>query len=90
MLVKILGTVDLIFGGILIFRDFLILSNQILLICAILLFIKSSFGMLKDFASWTDFVGGIIFLLLMVINLPPIICFIVAILLIQKGIFSLL
>jgi len=88
MLVKILGAVDLILGGILILKSLLNLSNYILLFCAIALLIKSFLGMLKNFASWIDFIGGVVFLLSIFLNLPTMICFIIGILIIQKGIFS--
>ena len=87
MLVKILGGIDLIAGIMLLFSG-LGFPTQVLLFFGIVLIIKSSFGMLKDFASWVDFLGGVTFLLLMIINIPFFIGLIVGILLIQKGGFS--
>ena len=71
MLVKILGAVDVIASAIFLF---VILGfsfpTSILLIFGIILLAKSSLGMLMDFASWIDFLGGIFLLLLIVINIP--------------------
>jgi len=60
------------------------------LVLGIILLIKSSIGFLKDFASWVDFLAGIVFLMSIIINIPIFIGIILGILLIQKGVFSFL
>ncbi len=90
MLVKILGSMDIIIGIILIFEKNLNLSTKLLLIFGIILLLKCSLGLLKDFASWIDFLSGLVFILLIIISIPWFITFILGILLIQKGVFSFL
>ena len=90
MLVKILGVIDLISGILLFFGAGMKISNFILIIFGIILIIKSSLGMWQDFASWIDLLGGVIFLVMVVISLPWIIILIIGILLLQKGVFSFL
>lgn len=90
MLVKILGTIDVISGLILIFSIMTYIPDKIFLILGLILIVKSSLGMLKDFASWVDLLTGIIFLLLMIVSIPQFVIFIFAFLIVQKGIFSFL
>jgi len=90
MLVKILGIIDLIAGLILIISISSSISQSILIFFGFILLIKSSFGLLKDFASWIDLVIGLIFLISIVISLPTILIVIIAILIVQKGIASFL
>ena len=87
MLVKILGGIDFISGLILIIGAKFI-PYQILIFFGIILLIKALIGLLRDFASWIDFSAGVIFILLIFFPVHWIICLIVGILLIQKGIFS--
>jgi len=89
MLIKVLGLIDLIVGGILIF-GMEIIPNSILIIFGIILLAKSSLGLLKDFASWIDFLGGTILLLSTIISIPFIFSAIIGLLIIQKGMFSFL
>ena len=88
MLIKLLGLVDLIAGLILIFEGQISLPSKVFLFFGMVLLLKSSLGMLRDFASWIDFLGGISFLLIAIINVPETIRIIIGILLIQKGLFS--
>ncbi|MBS3076406.1 hypothetical protein J4481_01555 [Candidatus Pacearchaeota archaeon] len=88
MLVKILGLVDLIAGLILIFQSEINLPLKVALFFGMVLLLKSSLGMLKDFGSWIDFLGGILFLSSVLFSTPSIIGIIIGLLLIQKGIFS--
>jgi len=88
MLVKILGGIDLLFGGILIFGLFTSFPAWGLFVCGGILFSKSCFGMLKDFPSWIDFLGGLLFILSTVISFPEIVYLLGGISIIQKGIFS--
>ena len=91
MLLKILGAIDLIFGLVLILLGIgIVFPKAILIVGGIILLIKSSFGFLKDFASWIDFAGGIIFILLMFIEIPEIIVIIVGLFVAQKGVSSFL
>ncbi|HDZ60654.1 MAG TPA: hypothetical protein ENH46_03020 [Candidatus Pacearchaeota archaeon] len=88
MLLKAFGIIDIIAGLILILRASL--SSKVFLILGIILLAKASLGLLKDFASWVDFISGGIFILLTVVSIPSIIGIIVGILIIQKGLFSFL
>jgi hypothetical protein len=90
MLVKILGAIDFIGGLILIFISGLVLPSQVLIFFGILFLIKSSLGFWRDFASWTDLLSGIIFILLTFFPVYWVICLVLGILLVQKGIFSFL
>ena len=90
MLVKILGTIDIISGLIFILLSFwLNIPKLILIIFGVLLLIKSSFGFFKDIGSWIDILSGIALIISIFFSLGWI-NFIFAILMFQKGIFSLL
>ena len=88
MLVKTLGAIDLIVGLIILFLTSLNLPNQMLLFFGVLIFTKSSIGMLRDFGSWIDFSAGFILFLSMLITIPATISVIFGVLVFQKGIFS--
>ena len=88
MLVKILGAIDVLAGVILIFNLTNHFSQQALLILGIIFLAKSCLGLLKDFASWIDFLTGIFFLLSIIITFPLAISIIIGILILQKGAFS--
>jgi hypothetical protein len=90
MLIKFLGAIDFISGLILIFGSGIKLPTTLLMILGIILFIKASMGMLKDFASWIDLIAGIIFIASIFFVVPGIIGVISGILMLQKGIFSFL
>tara|TARA_B100001964_G_C14237342_1_gene603137 strand:- start:1951 stop:2325 length:375 start_codon:yes stop_codon:yes gene_type:complete len=90
MLLKVLGIFDIVAGLILILDKSLVFSDQILITFGIILLAKSSLGLLKNLASWIDFLAGVILLLSIIINIPIAINFILGVLIIQKGIFSLL
>lgn len=90
MLVKLLGGIDLISGLILIFGANKELPTVLLLILGIILLTKTVIGGLRDFASWIDIFAGIIFILSIFFPVYWIICVIAGILLIQKGIFSVI
>lgn len=90
MLIKILGAIDFIAGLILIFGAGAKLPYLILMPFGVILLLKSTFGLLKDFASWIDFLCGINFILLILLPIPKVISIILGILLVQKGIFSFL
>ena len=89
MLVKILGGIDFICGIILIF-GIKYMPVYILVPLGIILIIKSGLGLLKDFTSWIDFLSGVCFILSIFFSVPTIICIIIGILILQKGIFSFL
>ena len=91
MLLKILGAIDLISGLILVLLGTgIVFPGKLLLFLGMLLLIKSSFGLPKDFASWIDFVGGLIFLISNLFEVPGVISIIVGLFIAQKGIFSFL
>lgn len=93
MLVKALGIIDVLAGLILLFGTGLVglkVSSTFLLVLGIILMAKSLLGLLKDFASWIDFVCGGVLILASLFTLPVIICTICAAFILQKGIFSFL
>lgn len=91
MLLKLFGAFDVITGIILIILGFGIkINHNVLWVLAIILFLKSGMGLLKDFASWIDFSCGILILLSLSFNIPLLFFWILAILIAQKGIFSFL
>lgn len=88
MLVKILGLIDLVIGIIFVFGIIEYLPNSALAILGLILLAKSSLGMLKDFASWVDFIGGLVFFISIIISVHPIVSLIIGLCILQKGIFS--
>ncbi|MAG10942.1 hypothetical protein CMI44_01365 [Candidatus Pacearchaeota archaeon] len=89
MLVKILGVIDAIVSIIFLLAILgFSLSPSIYIIFGVILLAKSSLGMLKDFASWIDFLGGIFLLLLITINIPKFMLIAMGIMIIQKAFFS--
>ena len=90
MLVKLLGGIDLVSGLILILGINKSLPLPILLIPGIILLIKAVMGGLRDFASWIDVFAGAIFILSIFLPVYWIISVIAGVLLIQKGIFSII
>ena len=88
MLIKILGAIDVIVGLIFLFGMGLGLPTKLILSMGMILLLKSSLGMLKDFGGWIDFLSGIVLMLSILFVIPTFILFILGILLIQKGIFS--
>ena len=88
MLVKTLGAIDLIVGLIILFLTSLNLPNQMLLFFGVLIFTKSSIGMLRDFGSWIDFSAGIILGIAILVNIPLFLSLVVGFLVLQKGVFS--
>ncbi len=90
MLIKIFGAID-IFASLLMMLSLGVDANyKLLLFFGIILMIKSGFGMLKDFASWIDFLCGGILILMIFLDVYSFIVIILAILLLQKGAFSFL
>ena len=90
MLIKILGGIDVLLGIFLMFVNNLNFPKTILFLFGIILLVKGSLGLFKNFASWIDGIGGLIFILSIVISFPVWICVILGLLLFQKGIFSFL
>jgi len=89
MLVKILGVVDALSGLVfLIMALGVSFSSTLYVILGIILLAKSALGMLKDFASWIDFLGGLILLLSITITLPKFIIIVMGVLVCQKAFFS--
>jgi len=90
MLVKILGIIDIILGIFLILASGIDANTKLLIFFGAILITKSSFGMLQDFGSWVDILCGAAFILLIFITIPKLIIIVLAVLLIQKGFFSLI
>ena len=89
MLLKILGSIDVISGLILIFLGAGInIQKEILIVLGIILLVKCLFGMLKDIGSWIDFIAAIVLIINFFFSLPGIISIIVGLVIIQKGVFS--
>jgi len=86
MLIKILSAIDVIGGCILLFSGNFDFAN-LFIILGIIFLIKSSIGMWQDFGSWIDLTSGILFFILIFLNLE-IAGIVLGILLIQKGIFG--
>jgi len=90
MLVKILGGIDLLAGLILFLSILTEIPFQILIFLGVVLLIKSGINLLRDFASWIDFLTGIVLILVGFFVVPLPIKVIFAFLIIQKGISSFL
>ena len=91
MLLKILGAIDLISGLILILLGSgTIFPGKVLVLLGMLLLLKSSLGFLKSFASWVDFIAGLILLISNFFEVPGIIAILAGLFVAQKGIFSFL
>jgi len=88
MLVKILGILDLISGLVLIFGLYKFLPNFFIILLGVLVLLKSSLGMFKDFAGWIDFFAGVILFLTISGQVPWFACFIGGILVLQKAVVS--
>ena len=88
-MLKVLGAIDFVAGLILIFMGSGVSSpHAVLIFFAVVLLLKSLLGMLRDFASWIDFLSGAFFWLSVLITIPGIILIVLGILECQKGIFS--
>jgi len=90
MWVRVLGTIDILAGAILIFGTGVNLSKIVFLIFGVILLVKSFLGLPKDFASWIDIFCGIILLLSVFFSLPVWVGIVFGLLILQKGIFSFL
>jgi len=88
MLIYLLGAIDILATLILLFGRILHLDYYFFIFFAILLLAKSLMGLLKDFASWIDFVGGILLILSIPFGLPLAVRIIISLFLVQKAIFS--
>lgn len=88
MLIKCLGMFDLIAGVILLLD--LHIFWRLFFVLGMILILKSSLGMLKDFASWIDFLSGLVLLGSIFLKIAPVIKIILGIAIIQKGLFSLI
>jgi len=91
MLLKILGAVDVLAGLVLIITAIGIkIPQNILMFFGIFLLIKSSLGLWKDFASWTDALCGAVILISISSKIPLFVLMFLAVIIGQKGIFSFL
>ena len=90
MLVKILGLIDLLAGGILALSILTAIPQYILIVSGIVILIKSFIGFPKDFAGWIDFLTGAILILTAFIAVPLFIKIILVVLVVQKGVVSFL
>jgi len=86
---KILGIIDIIAGIIFVFGLQQYLFHWILILGGIVFLIKSTVGMYKDFASWVDLSGGLIFFLAIFVSVPSWVSLALGIFIGQKGIYSL-
>jgi len=94
MLVKILGGADVVVGvTIILLGAGIDVPWNILLAFAIFLLFKAGMGYISDvtdIASWIDFIGFLVLLISILINIPGIISIIIGFLILQKGILSFL
>lgn len=90
MLVKILGIFDILAAFVLLALSFgLGIPSKIIIIFIVILFLKGAFILTKSIASIFDIFAAIILILALSYTLPRPLLFIPAILLLQKGLFSL-
>ncbi len=90
MLIKILGVIDFLAGLLLIFGMGFKFPTILLNFIGGILILKSLIGFLSSFASWIDFLCGIVICTASLFLLPVWIYFPLGILLLQKGFFSFL
>lgn len=91
MLVKILGTIDVICAIVLLSAVFGINPlTPILLGCAVLLFLKGLFILQGDLLSIIDIIASLIFVITIFFTLPTILLWVPSFLLLAKGIVSFL
>ncbi|MBU3907380.1 MAG: hypothetical protein KKA64_03980 [Nanoarchaeota archaeon] len=91
MLLKALGTIDLLSGLILILLGAGVnIPNNFLITGGAILFVKSGLGFWQDIGSLIDVVGGLVLLLSAWITFPGMISIIAGLIIAQKGIFSFL
>jgi len=90
MLVKALGIIDIISALILLVGSKELIGPQILFLFGVILILKSSLGMWKDFFSWVDLLAGVVLLLEILTPVTPIVKIIFALILLYKGAVSFL
>ena len=91
MLVKILGGIDVLASLVLLALSFgLGVPEKIIIVFALLLFLKGLFILTKSIASAFDLIAFIVLITTLFVILPQWIYLITAFLILQKGIFSFL
>ena len=91
MLVKILGILDILAAFLIFALSFgLNIPHGIIIVFIVILLAKGAFILTKSIASAFDILAGVILILALFFTLPQIIFFIPGILVLQKGILSLL
>jgi hypothetical protein len=91
MLLKILGGIDVISGLILVILSLNInIYEPIIIFLGVVLLAKSLIGLFKDFASWTDFISGVVLLSSSSFEIPSFVMIILGIVVLQKGVISFL
>ena len=87
MVVKLLGTIDLISSLIVLMQYFTDIKAQIIFGTVLYLLIKGLFTW-KNIAGLIDFISGVFLLVVFLMGIKSGFSFIIFILLLQKGIFS--
>jgi len=90
MLVKILGVIDIVAAVMLIFSQNHIISTTFFVIFGVIMILKSVMGFFRNFGSWIDLTGGLSLILSVFFILPWIMLIICSVLVLQKGIASLI
>ena len=89
MLVKVLGAIDLIISLIIFSHSWgLTLPGEVLIVMAVILFIKGIFIFTGDIASGMDWIVGIVLIIESFFVLPVFVLIIAGFLLLQKGFLS--
>lgn len=90
MLVKILGIIDIIAAAMLIFSQNHIISTTFFVAFGTIMILKSMAGLFRNLGSWIDLIGGFSLILSVFFILPWIMLIICGVLVLQKGIISLI
>lgn len=91
MLVKILGTIDMIAAVILFLLAVRIpFPAEIVLFIGIIVILKSFIGLFKELGGWIDLACGLFIILGLILPVPMLVLFAFAFLIFQKGIVSFL
>ena len=90
MLVKILGVLDIIAAVMLIFSQNRMIPTTFFVIFGIIMILKSVMGLFRNFGSWIDLIGGLSLILSVFFILPWVMLIICSVLVLQKGIASLI
>lgn len=90
-MLKILGGIDVVCALLLLAMSIgFKMPAFILIVLAVMLILKSGFGLFKDLASWFDMFAALLFIISIFVPVFKVLLVISAILLFQKGILSFL